>query len=150
MKNSWNTKIRICKVNNMTWKDEIKKDAPDKVTYDTAKMRNKLTQLKRYRESLIGKKFTQIENNRLLNMVLDIVNDYEGRQKSILEKECPQCKGKGCEHCNYKGYHLKNRRDQVNNMTRCNNLDGWFDTKSKELDEAEKKTKKDFVTGGKK
>ncbi len=34
-------------------------------------------------------------------------------------------------------------------MTRCNYLDAWFDTKSKEIDKAEKKTKKDFVTGGK-
>lgn len=39
---------------------------------------------------------------------------------------------------------------KVNNMTRCNYLDGWFDAKSKELDEAEKKTKKDFVTGDEK
>ena len=36
------------------------------------------------------------------------------------------------------------------NMTRCNYLDGWFDAKSKELDEAEKKQKKDLITGGKK
>ena len=36
------------------------------------------------------------------------------------------------------------------NMTRCNNLDAWFDVQSKKVDEVEKKTKKDFVTGGKK
>ena len=35
-------------------------------------------------------------------------------------------------------------------MTRCNYLDSWFDVKSKELDEAEKKQKKDLITGGKK
>tara|TARA_R100000388_G_C7137172_1_gene108210 strand:+ start:291 stop:398 length:108 start_codon:yes stop_codon:yes gene_type:complete len=35
-------------------------------------------------------------------------------------------------------------------MTRCNYLDGWFDVKSKELDEAEKKKKKDLITGEKK
>tara|TARA_B100000123_G_C25570218_1_gene358015 strand:- start:238 stop:354 length:117 start_codon:yes stop_codon:yes gene_type:complete len=38
----------------------------------------------------------------------------------------------------------------VKNMTRCNYLDGWFDAKSKELDEAEKKQKKDLITGEKK
>tara|TARA_R100000005_G_C4993153_1_gene200247 strand:+ start:566 stop:679 length:114 start_codon:yes stop_codon:yes gene_type:complete len=35
-------------------------------------------------------------------------------------------------------------------MTRCKLLDEWFDAKSKEVDEAEKKTKKCFVTGDKK
>jgi len=35
-------------------------------------------------------------------------------------------------------------------MTRCNYLDAWFDEQSKKVDEAEKKTNKDFVTGGKK
>ena len=35
-------------------------------------------------------------------------------------------------------------------MTRCNNLDAWFDVQSKKVDEVEKKTKKDFVTGDKK
>ena len=34
-------------------------------------------------------------------------------------------------------------------MTRCNNLDAWFDVQSKKIDEAEKKTKKEFVTGNK-
>ena len=70
----------------MTWKDEIKKNIPDKITFDSAKMIDKLTKLNRYREGLIGKKFTQMHNTRLLNMVLDIVNDYEGRPKSVLEK----------------------------------------------------------------
>lgn len=32
-------------------------------------------------------------------------------------------------------------------MTRCTYLDSWFDEKSKKIDETEKKTKKDFVTG---
>ena len=35
-------------------------------------------------------------------------------------------------------------------MTRCNYLDSWFDSKSKELDEAESKAKKDLITGDKK
>ena len=35
------------------------------------------------------------------------------------------------------------------NMTRCKMLDGWFDVQSKRLDEAEKKEKKDLVTGKK-
>jgi len=35
-------------------------------------------------------------------------------------------------------------------MTRCNYLDKWFDVKSKEVDEKEAKSKKCFVTGGKK
>jgi len=35
-------------------------------------------------------------------------------------------------------------------MTRCNNLDAWFDAKSKEVDKKESKSKKCFVTGGKK
>jgi len=34
-------------------------------------------------------------------------------------------------------------------MTRCNFLDSWFDSKSKELDKRESKTKKCFVTGKK-
>tara|TARA_X000001382_G_scaffold129654_2_gene122221 strand:+ start:1533 stop:1655 length:123 start_codon:yes stop_codon:yes gene_type:complete len=34
-------------------------------------------------------------------------------------------------------------------MTRCKNLDAWFDTQSKKIDEEEKKTKKEFVTGDK-
>ncbi len=34
-------------------------------------------------------------------------------------------------------------------MTRCNLLDTWFDAKSNELDEAEKKEKKDLITGEK-
>ncbi len=34
-------------------------------------------------------------------------------------------------------------------MTRCKMLDGWFDVQSKRLDEAEKKEKKDLVTGKK-
>ena len=34
-------------------------------------------------------------------------------------------------------------------MTRCNYLDSWFDVKSKELDEAESKAKKDLITGDK-
>lgn len=34
-------------------------------------------------------------------------------------------------------------------MTRCEYLDAWFDVKSKELDEAEKKQKKDLITGDK-
>lgn len=32
-------------------------------------------------------------------------------------------------------------------MTRCSYLDAWFDVQSKKVDEEEKKTKKDFVTG---
>ena len=35
----------------------------------------------------------------------------------------------------------------VIDMTRCNYLDAWFDEQSKKVDETEKKTKKDFVTG---
>lgn len=34
-------------------------------------------------------------------------------------------------------------------MTRCVLLDEWFDSKSKEIDKEEKKTKKCFVTGNK-
>jgi hypothetical protein len=34
-------------------------------------------------------------------------------------------------------------------MTRCNLLDTWFDAKSSELDLAEKKEKKDLITGEK-
>ena len=34
-------------------------------------------------------------------------------------------------------------------MTRCKNLDAWFDTQSKKIDEFEKKNKKEFVTGNK-
>ena len=34
-------------------------------------------------------------------------------------------------------------------MTRCTYLDQWFDAKSKEVDEKEKKNKKCFVTGEK-
>tara|TARA_R100001079_G_scaffold96336_1_gene59583 strand:- start:830 stop:952 length:123 start_codon:yes stop_codon:yes gene_type:complete len=34
-------------------------------------------------------------------------------------------------------------------MTRCKLLDNWFDNQSKKIDEAEKKTKKNFVTGTK-
>tara|TARA_R110000782_G_scaffold133678_1_gene226052 strand:+ start:2857 stop:2970 length:114 start_codon:yes stop_codon:yes gene_type:complete len=32
-------------------------------------------------------------------------------------------------------------------MTRCSDLNSWFDDQSKKVDKAEKKTKKDFVTG---
>jgi len=32
-------------------------------------------------------------------------------------------------------------------MTRCILLDKWFDSKSEELDKAEKKEKKDLITG---
>jgi hypothetical protein len=32
-------------------------------------------------------------------------------------------------------------------MTRCIFLDSWFDSKSKELDKAEKKEKRDLITG---
>jgi len=32
-------------------------------------------------------------------------------------------------------------------VTRCNYLDAWFNDQSKKVDEVEKKTKKDFVTG---
>ena len=35
-------------------------------------------------------------------------------------------------------------------MTRCTLLDAWFDTKSKDLDKAEKEKKKDLITGEKK
>jgi hypothetical protein len=35
------------------------------------------------------------------------------------------------------------------NMTRCNYLDAWFDVQSKKVDETEKKTKKEFITGNK-
>ena len=34
-------------------------------------------------------------------------------------------------------------------MTRCINLDSWFDDQSKKVDEVEKVTKKEFVTGKK-
>mgnify|MGYP003643110159 CR=1 FL=1 len=34
-------------------------------------------------------------------------------------------------------------------MTRRNSLDAWFDVQSKKIDDAEKKTKKEFVTGNK-
>ena len=34
-------------------------------------------------------------------------------------------------------------------MTRCSTLDSWFDEQSKKVDEAEKKTNKEFVTGKK-
>ena len=34
-------------------------------------------------------------------------------------------------------------------MTRCSTLDSWFDDQSKKVDEAEKETKKEFVTGKK-
>ena len=32
-------------------------------------------------------------------------------------------------------------------MTRCSALDSWFDDQSKKVDEAEKKTNIEFVTG---
>lgn len=32
-------------------------------------------------------------------------------------------------------------------MTRCNTLDSWFDDQSKKVDEVEKKTNIEFVTG---
>lgn len=32
-------------------------------------------------------------------------------------------------------------------MTRCTFLDSWFDLKSRELDKAEKREKKDLITG---
>jgi hypothetical protein len=35
-------------------------------------------------------------------------------------------------------------------MTRCKMLDEWIDVQSKKLDEAEKKEKKDLITGAKK
>jgi len=35
-------------------------------------------------------------------------------------------------------------------MTRCNYLDVWFDEQTKKINESEKKTNKDFVTGEKK
>jgi len=35
-------------------------------------------------------------------------------------------------------------------LTRCTLLDKWFDSKSKEVDKKESKTKKCFVTGEKK
>jgi len=34
-------------------------------------------------------------------------------------------------------------------MTRCSTLDSWFDEQSKKVDETEKKTNKEFVTGKK-
>lgn len=34
-------------------------------------------------------------------------------------------------------------------MTRCSNLNAWFDEQSKKIDESEKKTNKEFVTGNK-
>ena len=39
---------------------------------------------------------------------------------------------------------------EVNNLTRCILLDEWFNAMSKKIDKEELKTKKDFVTGGKK
>ena len=38
----------------------------------------------------------------------------------------------------------------VNKMTRCRLLDSWFDEWSKKIDEKERKTKTNFVTGQKK
>ena len=35
-------------------------------------------------------------------------------------------------------------------MTRCNLLDRWFDAESEKINKKESKTKKCFVTGGKK
>ena len=35
-------------------------------------------------------------------------------------------------------------------MTRCTLLDTWLNSKSKELDEAEKELKEDLIAGGKK
>ena len=35
-------------------------------------------------------------------------------------------------------------------MTRCNYLDSWFDSTSKELDKAESKAETDLITGDKK
>tara|TARA_R110000764_G_scaffold66118_1_gene137989 strand:+ start:2690 stop:2821 length:132 start_codon:yes stop_codon:yes gene_type:complete len=34
-------------------------------------------------------------------------------------------------------------------MTRCSDLNSWFDDQSKKVDKVEKKTKKEFVTGNK-
>lgn len=38
---------------------------------------------------------------------------------------------------------------EMNKMTRCVLLDEWFNAWSSELDEAEKKEKKDLITGEK-
>jgi len=43
----------------------------------------------------------------------------------------------------------KSRNIKVIIMTRCRTLDSWFDEQSKKVDETEKKTNKEFVTGKK-
>ena len=61
------------------WKDEIKKEIPDKVSYDSSLMRERLKVMSEYTDGLLGKVFTTKENMELNQLIMDLVNEYDGK-----------------------------------------------------------------------
>ncbi len=61
----------------MNWKDEIKKDVPEVLSYNTARLEKRLKTLKKYIESLVGKEFTSGSANTIQNYLLSIINNYD-------------------------------------------------------------------------
>ena len=62
------------------WKSELRKELPDKVTYDSALMLEKLKALSKYRDGLVGKVFTAKEDMELQQLIMDLVNEYDGKK----------------------------------------------------------------------
>lgn len=61
------------------WKDEIKKEIPDKVSYDSSLMRERLKAISEYTDGLVGKVFTTKEDMELNQLIMDLVNEYDGK-----------------------------------------------------------------------
>lgn len=77
MKNTWNTKIKICKVNNMTWKEEIKKRSMRRKPQTKIAGVGRVTRAKdtgtakRGRERMLDVDETSLDDNRYEEMLAE-------------------------------------------------------------------------------
>ena len=62
------------------WKSELRKEITDKVSYDSKFIRKKLKAIGEYRDGLVGKTFTAKENMILQQLIMDLVNEYDGKK----------------------------------------------------------------------
>lgn len=61
----------------MNWKDEIKKNVPEVLSYNTARLEKRIKTLRKYIESLVGEEFTIGMAGKIQNYLLSIINNYD-------------------------------------------------------------------------
>lgn len=83
----------------MTWKSLLKTHSISKAC-GCAECKKQ-----QFEKTLVGnqKKIDANKDGKITGEDFAMLRDEENKAQI----ECPQCKGKGCEHCNYKGYHIK-------------------------------------------